>query len=185
MRFDREQFVNDCRSAMKSEMASEQVWEIVTRAVSAPQNVLEGLGDPTRAGHQILYRSQDLTILNVIWGAKMMGVPHDHRTWAVIGVYTGREDNIFWRRLPTSAHGRVEACSAKALCGKDAVLLGPETIHSVINPSARLSGGLHVYGGDFYAIARSEWNPESLLEQPYDAKRAARAFEESNRRAAE
>jgi predicted metal-dependent enzyme (double-stranded beta helix superfamily) len=103
----------------------------------------------------------------------------------VIGVYTGREDNIFWRRCPDPAHGRVEALSAKELSEEDAVLLGPETIHSVINPLGRLSAALHVYGGDFYAIARSEWNPESLLEQPYDANRAARAFKESNRRAAE
>jgi len=24
-------------------------------------------------------------------------MPHNHRMWAVIGIYTGREDNIFWR----------------------------------------------------------------------------------------
>jgi predicted metal-dependent enzyme (double-stranded beta helix superfamily) len=185
MRFDTEQFVNDCRSAIRSDMASRQIREIVARAVSLPELVLESIGNPTSAGHQIVYRSQDLTILNVVWGAKMMGVPHDHRIWAVIGVYTGREDNIFWRRCPEPAVGRVEASSAKALSEGDAVLLGPETIHSVINPLGRLSAALHVYGGDFYAIARSEWNPESLLEQPYDANRAARAFKESNRRTAE
>jgi predicted metal-dependent enzyme (double-stranded beta helix superfamily) len=184
MRFDKEQFVNDCRSAMKGEMAPLQIQEIMARALSAPRLALEALGYPTSAGHQILYRSEDLTILNVAWGAKMVGVPHDHKIWAVIGVYTGREDNIFWRRRPDSAHGRVEASSAKALAEGDVVLLGPETIHSVINPIGRLSAGLHVYGGDFYAIARSEWNPEFLLEQPYDANRAARAFEESNHRAA-
>ena len=31
----------------------------------------------------------------------------------VIGIYTGREDNIFWRR---SEEGRIEAAGAKALC---------------------------------------------------------------------
>jgi len=24
-------------------------------------------------------------------------MPDNHRMWAVIGIYTGREDNIFWR----------------------------------------------------------------------------------------
>ena len=24
--------------------------------------------------------------------------PHDHAMWAVIGIYGGREDNIFWKR---------------------------------------------------------------------------------------
>jgi predicted metal-dependent enzyme (double-stranded beta helix superfamily) len=32
-------------------------------------------------------------------------MPHDHRMWAVIGVYTGREDNIFWRRVAGEAGG--------------------------------------------------------------------------------
>jgi predicted metal-dependent enzyme (double-stranded beta helix superfamily) len=108
-------------------------------------------------------------------------MPHDHRMWAVIGVYTGREDNIFWRRAAQGTNGRVEAASAKALSQRDTVLLGPETIHSVTNPIARLSGALHVYGGDFFAATRSEWDPESLLEQRYDVERAMRLFEDSNR----
>jgi predicted metal-dependent enzyme (double-stranded beta helix superfamily) len=44
--------------------------------------------------------------------------------WAVIGVYTGREDNIFWRRLPDAKDGRVEAAGARALSVGDAAPLG-------------------------------------------------------------
>jgi predicted metal-dependent enzyme (double-stranded beta helix superfamily) len=32
---------------------------------------------------------------NVVWAPKMTIMPHNHCMWAVIGVYTGREDNIF------------------------------------------------------------------------------------------
>ena len=42
-------------------------------------------------------------------------MPHNHRMWAVIGVYTGREDNIFWRRLPGAGRGMIEAAGAKSL----------------------------------------------------------------------
>jgi hypothetical protein len=35
--------------------------------------------------------------LNVVWGPRMTIMPHNHRMWTVIGIYTGREDNIFWR----------------------------------------------------------------------------------------
>lgn len=28
--------------------------------------------------------------------------PHDHQMSAVIGIYSGREDNIFWSRIYTS-----------------------------------------------------------------------------------
>ena len=61
-----------------------------------------------------------MTILNVVWGKRMTIMPHDHRMWAVIGVYTGREDNIFWRRVPDDAGradrgGRAPSRSAPAL----------------------------------------------------------------------
>lgn len=109
-------------------------------------------------------------------------MPHDHRVWAVIGIYTGREDNIFWRRLPAEEGGRVEAAGARALSERDAVLLGENLIHSVTNPIPRLIGAIHVYGGDFFAIDRSEWDPETLRERRYDVAEALKAFEDANAR---
>ena len=44
--------------------------------------------------------------------------------------------------------------------------LGQDIIHSVTNPIPRLTGAIHVYGGDFFAIERSEWDPETLAEGP-------------------
>jgi hypothetical protein len=38
-----------------------------------------------------------------------------------------------------------------------------------------------VYGGDFFdPTHRSEWDPETLLERPFDPERAVRRFEEAN-----
>jgi predicted metal-dependent enzyme (double-stranded beta helix superfamily) len=100
--------------------------------------------------------------------------------WAAIGMYTGREDNIFWRRIPGDPAGRVEATGARALSVGDAELLRHNIIHSVTNPIPRLTGAIHVYGGDFFAAERSEWDSESLLEGRFDAERAIRRFEEAN-----
>src|SRR5207253_1466357 len=144
-----------------------------------PAAVLKGLGEPKRAQLQKLYHAADLTILNVIWGPMMTVMPHDHRMWAVIGIYSGREDNIFWRRKADGG-GRIEAAGARELCVGDAEPLGRSLIHSVTNPIPRLTGAIHVYGGDFFAAERSEWDPESLLEEPFDAERAVRRFEEAN-----
>jgi hypothetical protein len=104
-------------------------------------------------------------------------MPHNHQMWAVIGVYTGREDNLFWRRIPGSENGKVEAAGARALCEKDAEPLGRNIIHSVTNPVPRLTGAI---GGDFFGAVRSEWDPESLLEQRYDVEKNMRLFEEAN-----
>ena len=177
--FDVQSFVADCRAARGADATHKAVGEVVARAVADPASVLRGLGEPRCSGIDKLYHGPDLTILNVVWGANMTVYPHNHLMWAVIGMYTGREYNIFWRRL---ADGGVEAAGAKALAAKDAEPLGPNIIHSVTNPLGRLTGAIHVYGGDFFGVPRSEWDPETLSEQPFSVERTLRQFEEANRR---
>lgn len=177
--FDLDQFTADCRAAL-SERSRKHVCEVVARAVSDPAAVLKALGEPKRGALQTLHRSSDLTILNVIWTPHMYRVPHNHQMWAVIGIYTGREDNIFWRRVGDDGSRQIEAVGAKALRERDAELLGSNIIHSVLNPIGRLTGAIHVYGGDFFAAEKSDWDAESLIEQPWDPERAIRAFDEAN-----
>jgi predicted metal-dependent enzyme (double-stranded beta helix superfamily) len=98
----------------------------------------------------------------------------------VIAVYTGREDNIFWRRIEDPAGSTIEGAGAKSLTVKDAEPLGADIIHSVINPLDRLTGAIHVYGGDFFATPRLDWDPETRREQPYDFERLRGYFERSN-----
>ena len=178
--FDTDDFISDCRAALSEDGSHKAVREVLARVVSAPTAVLKGLGEPKRAEIQNLYNSDDLTIINVVWAPHMTIMPHNHEMWAVIGVYTGREDNIFWRRLPDGARGKIEAAGARSLAEKDAVPLGPDIIHSVTNPVSRLTGAIHIYGGDFFATPRSEWDPETLWEQPYDVDKTLRMFEEAN-----
>lgn len=121
--FDLDQFVADCRAALAADKSHKSVREVVARAVANPSDILHGLGEPKRSEVQKLYHSSDLTILNVIWAPRMTIMPHNHQMWAVIGVYTGREDNIFWRRVPGGG-GKLEAAGARALSAKDADPLG-------------------------------------------------------------
>ena len=180
--FEIEQFVAECRAAIAADKSHKTVREVLARAVADPGAVLRGLGEPKRAAVETLHHAPDLTILNVVWAPRMTIYPHNHRMWAVIGVYTGREDNIFWRRLPDADRGRIEAAGAKSLVVKDAAPLGPDIIHSVTNPIARLTGAIHVYGGDFFAVERSEWDPETLSERPFDLEAARARFREANER---
>jgi predicted metal-dependent enzyme (double-stranded beta helix superfamily) len=170
-----EQLIADCRAARAADPTHKAVREVLARAVAEPARILAALGEPSRAGIQKLYHAPELTVLNVVWAPRMTIFPHNHRMWALIGIYTGREDNIFWRRLPG---GRIEAAGAQSLCERDAAPLGADIIHSVTNPIARLTGAIHVYGGDFFAVERSEWDPETLTEQRYDAAKTLRYFEE-------
>jgi len=182
--FDLDGFIADCRAALAEDSSHRAVREVLARAVAEPGAVMRGLGEPQRAQVQKLYHAPDLTIINVIWGPNMSIMPHNHRMWAVIGMYTGCEDNIFWRRVPGDPHGRLEAAGAQALRARDCVPLGRDLIHSVTNPIPRLTGAIHIYGGDFFAAERSEWDPETLYEGRYDVTKTMRLFEESNSRLA-
>jgi predicted metal-dependent enzyme (double-stranded beta helix superfamily) len=177
-RFEVERFVQDCRRAAAGPEAHGAVLELMSRSISAPTAVLRALGEPQRGGINTLYRSEQLTVLNIVWSPLMQLMPHEHRMWSVIGIYTGREDNIFWQREA----GSVRAVRARALAAGEPAALAADVIHSVANPIARLTGALHVYGGDFFARPRSEWDPESLRERPWDIQQALRIFKESNER---
>jgi predicted metal-dependent enzyme (double-stranded beta helix superfamily) len=174
--FDIDRFAADCRTAL-AERGSDAIREVVRRAVSEPGDILAALGEQTGAFADILVRSPDLTILNVVWGARQWTLPHNHHHRAIIGMYGGGEDNIYWRRLPDDGRGRVEAAGAASLRHGDVAVLGRDIIHSVTNPLDRLSYALHVYDGDFIAAeGKSCWHAETLAEQPYDAALVSPAF---------
>ena len=179
--FDAERFIEECRSALAEDNAGRAIRELLTRALERPAAVIEGLGEPHRAELQTLYRSDDLTILNLVWGPHITLLPHNHNMWAAIGIYTGREDNILWRRLRDDPEGRIEAAGAKAIGVGEVLPLGRDIIHSVTNPLGRLTGAIHIYGGEFFETPRSQWDPEHLREQRFDVDGARAIFEASNR----
>jgi predicted metal-dependent enzyme (double-stranded beta helix superfamily) len=170
--FDKEQLISDCHDALQGDRASRNVRDIVARAVADSASVIRSLGEPKQGGLDVLYRSPELTVLNVLWAARRIVMPHNHNMWAVIGVYNGREDNILWRQLPEGANAGVEAAGAKTLGAGDTVAFGADVIHSVVNPLERITGAIHVYGGDFFRPDRMEWDPESLQERLWDPEKA-------------
>ena len=176
--FSTERFIEDCRAALGERNPQAAIRELVGKAVSGPAPLMRALGEPVRAGVNTLYKADDLTILNLCWGPGMVFKPHDHRMWAVIGIYSGREENTFFRR----AEQGLKRHGSKVLDAKETVPLGPAIIHAVTNPLDRITAAIHVYGGDFFATPRSEWDPESFRELPYDVAATMRAFEASNSR---
>jgi predicted metal-dependent enzyme (double-stranded beta helix superfamily) len=176
--FNVDRFIADCQSALKEPTPEITVKELLARAVSVPSEVEAALGTPRQGEIVPLHQSAELTILNVIWTPGMSIYPHDHRMWAVIGLYGGQEDNTFYRRSPSA----LTVAGHKELRTSDAVVLGQSVIHAVSNPLKRLTGAIHVYGGDFFTTPRSEWDPEALQERPMDVEKAKRVFADANAR---
>src|SRR5258705_10033467 len=109
---DLDRLTADCRAARAVDRSSKTICEVVKRAVSDPAGLLRSLGGPDRAGIKEIYRSPDLSILNVVWAPRMMVMPHNHHMWAVIGVYGGSGVYIFLRRVveARAGHQREARC---------------------------------------------------------------------------
>jgi len=174
--FEGETFVARCLSALGEHTPELAVKDLVAEAVSRPSEITSTLGLATQAGLFPLYRSEQLTVLKVLWAPGMTLYPHEHRMWAVIGIYGGQEDNVFYRR--TGDH--VSVANGKDLGVKDTILLGVDIVHAVTNRQRVFAEAIHVYGGDFFGTPRNEWDPDTLEARPFDLERAMAVFAKAN-----
>lgn len=170
--FTKERFIEDCIQALPE--GQDAIAEVVARAVSNSEGVMSGLGEPEHAGINTLYSAPDLTIIKFVWAPCMSLMPHNHTMFSVVGIYAGREDNVFWRRTPDS----IEAAGARSLGVGDVAMLDRDIIHSVLNPIGKMTCAIHVYGGDFFhpTEPRSQWDHESLAEEPWNVEQIKTLF---------
>jgi predicted metal-dependent enzyme (double-stranded beta helix superfamily) len=177
--FEVDTFVADCEAALPEPQTALAIKELLVRAVAHPSEIDAALGAATKGGFRCLHRSSALTVLQFIWPPGVKLFPHDHRMWAGIGIYGGGEDNTFFRRTPNG----VEVSGGKRLKAGAVTLLGDDVIHGVANPSRDYTAAIHVYGGDYFARRRSQWDPITLREEPFDAEAVRRLLDEADRAA--
>lgn len=178
--FDVDAFIERCLAVVDEPDAQRAVREILVETLEKPGPAADTLGKD-EGGLEFLYNSPKLTVLNAIWAPGMVLYPHDHQMWAVIGIYGGAEDNKLYKR---GTEG-IAAAGGRLLRESDVFALGADAIHAVANPERRFTGAIHVYGGDFINQPRSQWDPDSLLEQPFDLEQVRRTFAEANKAWAE
>jgi len=173
--FDVDTLLERCKEAIRETDPQRAVRETLLQTLEKPGPVGESLGKH-EGGIEILYNAEDLTVLNVVWAPQMFLMPHDHQMWAVIGIYGGVEDNAFFRRREAG----IEKAGGRELHESDVIGLGVDAIHSVKNPERIFTGAIHVYGGDFVNQPRSQWDPDTLVERPYDYELIRREFARAN-----
>jgi predicted metal-dependent enzyme (double-stranded beta helix superfamily) len=158
-----EDVVDRCRAALTEATPALAVRDALRQLVSDPASLSGAVGPVDAGGIAVLHQSDDLTVLHVSWTPGIALYPHDHRVWAVIGMYGGQDT---CRELPAG----------------DVLVMGDDVIHSVANTRREFAVALHVYGGNFLSIPRSEWDWETYEERPRDFDRTRRVFEEANAR---
>jgi predicted metal-dependent enzyme (double-stranded beta helix superfamily) len=174
--FEVDAFVDGCAAALREPQPALATKEVLLQAIAQPSEIDHALGVPTVGGMRCLHRSSELTVLQFVWPPGVKLFPHDHRMWAGIGIYGGGEDNTFFRRTPDG----IEASGGKQLRAGDVALLGEDVIHGVANPSRAYTAAIHVYGGDYFGTNRSQWDPSTLREEPFDVDAVRRLLKEAD-----
>ena len=135
--FDVARFIAECEAAMTNDEGREAVRDVLMASIANPAGIVSALGEPRLAGDQVLHRSPRLTILHIVWPPSFTQTPHNHHVWAEIGVYRGREDNIFWKRCVPGSKWSIEVVGAASLCAGSCHSLDSDVSHSVTNRSIR------------------------------------------------
>lgn len=166
--FNLDTFVSQCQAALQESDPAAVVESLVQDAITDPEGLRAAFA-PTAQGKSIkeraAFRSDVLTVLDVANSPGLITPAHDHQMWAVIGVYDGEEQNVFYQ---TEANGLKEI-GGRLLKVGDVAVLSTDTIHAISNPLDRKSCAIHVYGGDLVdRPGRSIWHPVTQEREPYD-----------------
>ena len=178
MKLDVDTFLADLHAANAEASPRHAVCEVVARAVSDPEAMSDAFGAMTNGCSKVLFRSAQLLVLHIVWPPELSVEPHEHNLWAVMGVYSGVEDNTFYRRTESG----IERAGTVRLEPRGNRIMGRDAIHAVDIPTLAPTGAVHVYGGDLITIARSEFDPVTGEERPFDWKKSDRQFEDANAR---
>ncbi|MBL4866094.1 MAG: hypothetical protein JKY67_06940 [Pseudomonadales bacterium] len=166
--FNLKQFISDCQDAVQQPEPQLLIKELVQEAISDPAALREAFSPTDKAKSlrdAVAFKSEFLTILDVVTPPGMRTPAHDHQMWAVIGVYEGEEPNEFF----VVDENGLKKKSDKVLKEGDVAVLNGKTIHAISNTLGKKCYAIHVYGGDIVnQSGRSMWNPKTLAREPYD-----------------
>lgn len=166
---DMESFIRSCAEAREGSNPTAEIADLMRDLIADPGAVEAGVEKhriAKLANGSVLYRSPDLTILDLHQPPGFYGMPHDHLMWVVSGVYRGREDTNLYRR----AGDRIEATGKSLKLVAPAVCILPsDAVHDVSNPLTVECANLQVCGGDFLAATpgRTAWEIETGEPLPF------------------
>jgi hypothetical protein len=116
-------------------------------------------------GIAVFVNDPDLTVYAVGSPGGLRGAPHDHASVAVVGLIEGVEQYKVYRR---EAGRCVETGRVRVAAGEVAVM-DEALVHAMWNEAHEGGVSLHVYGnGHFEVPERRQWDPHTLVEQPFD-----------------
>ena len=176
-RFDPDLFVESCISAAADPDPLAAVRDIVLRAVREPDALQTAFPVPLLEddNHGVLYRAANLLVAYPFFPRQFTTGIHNHTVPAVIGVWSGYEDNHLFER---SGRG-LQPLGVQRIIAGEVLVLGADAIHDVHTPDTTHSAALHVYLGDITATQRSHWDDTESDPVPFDGEAHERLWMEA------
>lgn len=167
--FDLSGFVNECGVAQAGPEPAQKIESLVKMAISEPDGIRDAFANMENVERHgpvsFARRDDELSVADVTTIPGLRSPPHNHKMWAVIGIYAGQEHNRFFQEKD----GVLQESGERLLKEGDVIVLEPDVIHAIENPLSRISSAIHVYGGDLVErSSRSMWNPHSHDRENYE-----------------
>ncbi len=162
MTTDLDQLIVDCKSALREDRPQAAMREVLQRVISRPSEVLDAL-PAAEQSCCVVHVDDELTIMQIVNAPGFVYLPHDHGLWSACAFYAGRERNTFYRRTTNG----LEQASGKEYGEGDVVIMGKDVIHAIVNPLQTNNAALHVFAGNEFAVAHSQWDIETLEHEAF------------------
>lgn len=141
-----------------------EVLEGLRGDIAGIENALQYIPGTGGNANQVFYRSPGLTLLKVRFPNGRRTPPHDHGTWATILLLSGAEKNTLYR----TDNATLRKAGEMTLAPGQILSMRADTAHVAECIGGQPTIGLHVYGGDIFALPRRMWNPQTLEAHPLD-----------------
>ncbi len=159
MTFSHDSFVKAVRAAASVPDAVQAVRALLKQVLADPDAVAAAV--PHQEEDEILlFEDKTVSIWNCRFQPDVVMPPHEHKMTAHIGVFSGAEKNILFRR----EEGNLRHAATRAVHPGEVFSIGPDGVHAVTADGDRPSQALHVYLGPLTQVKRGLFDWETGAE---------------------
>ena len=152
--FERDEFIEACLDARRSDDPVTAVRDVVAKTIVDPAGIDDALGAKVDASFGILHVSDELLIQRAVFPVGFRTGLHEHRLWTISGVYAGVERHARYR----VAGDRLEPAGTEDVAPTQTIALGPDMAHDASSVGSEPLRVFHVYLGNLFTTGAGEWD---------------------------
>ena len=162
MTFSIEKFISEAREAAQSSEPTRAIRRLLKKALENPGEIADANPLENDEKDVLLFEDDSVSVWITRFVPDIVIPPHEHKMNAFIGVFQGREKNIFFKRQSDG----LKYTGSKVLATGQVLSIGGDGIHSVVADGNEPCCSLHVYTGPLSKTERSifDWDSGSPIE---------------------